>query len=145
MTPFQNPALAAAFEPFPADVRQHLLALRELIFSTAAAADGVGELEETLKWGEPAYLTSRSGSGSTLRLGWNKKAPTCYAIYFNCHTNLVDTFRSLFPDDFQFEGNRALVFQVGEPVPHDALIFCIGMALTYHLDNSRRQHQEPRS
>ncbi len=132
MTPFQNSAVAEAFESYPPTIRRQLLALRELIFRTAASTPGVGELQETLKWGEPAYLTTRSKSGSTVRIGWKKARPTEYAMYFNCQTTLVDTFRSLFPNDFRFEGNRAIVFQASQPVPADALAFCIAAALTYH-------------
>lgn len=132
MTPFQNPAVAQAYEAFPPAVRRKLLRLRELIFSTATATAGVGEIEETLKWGEPAYLTSQSKSGSTVRLGWKKARPTRYAMYFNCQTTLVESFRSLFPNDFGFEGSRALVFDEADSVPTDALAHCIAMALTYH-------------
>jgi Domain of unknown function (DU1801) len=108
------------------------MALRELIFRTAAATDGVGKLEETLKWGEPAYLTSQSGSGSTIRIGWKASKPAEYALYFNCQTSLVETFRTLFPTGFRFEGRRAIVFTADEAVPADALAFCIAAALTYH-------------
>lgn len=107
--------------------------LRALIFDIAAATPGVGALEETLKWGEPAYLTSESGSGSTVRLGWKSRQPDQYALYFNCRTTLVDTFRTLFPTGLRFEGNRALVFAVNGKPPADTLRFCIMAALTYHL------------
>lgn len=56
---------------------------------------GVGRLQETLKWGEPAYVTAESGSGSTIRINRHRKQDGQYAIYFHCRTNLVDTFRSL--------------------------------------------------
>ena len=78
-------------------------------------------------------LTPQSKSGSTVRIAWRKRAPDHYAMYFVCHTNLVGTFRSLFPKDFHFEGNRALVFHKDEPPPHEALVFCIRAALAYHL------------
>jgi hypothetical protein len=135
MTPFESTTVAQAFEAYPPSMRRKLLALRELIFRTAAATPGVGTLEETLKWGEPAYLTSSSGSGSTVRIDWKKTKPTEYAVYFNCKTNLVETFRSLFPGEFKFEGNRAIVFGESEPVPADALAFCVAAALTYNLKN----------
>lgn len=141
MTPFANAAVAQAFEAYPAPMRRRLLALRELILRTAAATDGVGELEETLKWGEPAYLTSQTGSGSTLRIDWKKARPTEYAMYFNCQTTLVETFKTLFPDEFIYEGNRAIVFKASEPVPTDALAFCIAAALTYHRNGKRRGTQ----
>ena len=60
--------VAAAFSGFPASVRARLLEVRDLIFETAVAIEGVGPLTETLKWGEPAYLTLATGSGSTIRL-----------------------------------------------------------------------------
>ncbi len=59
--------VAAAFSVFPDRVRARLLEVRDLIFETAASAGGVGPLTETLKWGEPAYLTEATGSGSTIR------------------------------------------------------------------------------
>ena len=94
----------------------------------------MGELEETLKWGEPAYVTSQSKSGSTVRIGWSEKRPAQYAMYFHCQTNLVEKFREVFPDDFTFEGNRAIVFAEGDVVPTERLAFCIAEALTYHLN-----------
>ncbi len=130
--PIQSAAVAQAFDACPAPMRRKLLALRELILRTAASTEGVGELEETLKWGEPAYLTSASRSGSTVRIAWKPARPTEYAMYFNCQTSLVDTFRSLFPDEFRFEGNRAIVFTESDVLPLDALAFCIAAALTYH-------------
>jgi Domain of unknown function (DU1801) len=132
MTKIANLAVARMFDTYPPNARRRLLALRALILKTAAATTGVGVLEETLKWGEPAYLTTASKSGSTVRIHWKKTAPSKYAIYFNCNTDLVATFRTLFPNEFVFEGNRAIVFNVADTVPTDALAICIGAALTYH-------------
>lgn len=132
MKAFQHPAVAAKFASYPPAARRRLLALRELVLRTAAATPGVGEIEETLKWGEPAYVT-KSGSGSTVRMDWKKNDPEHYAMYFHCQTGLVDTFRSMFPHDFQFQGNRALVFAVVDAVPTDALAICVAASLTYHL------------
>ena len=83
------------------------MTLRRIIFETAARNDDVGALEETLKWGEPAYVTSNTKSGSTVRIAWKRKNPDQYAMYFNCRTNLIETFRTMFADDFKYEGNRA--------------------------------------
>ncbi len=132
MTPITNPAVARAFEAYPPNMRRKLLALRELILRTAATTEGVGELDETLKWGEPAYLTAASGSGSTVRIDWKASKPNEYAMYFNCQTTLIETFKSLFPREFGYEGNRAIVFKESEPIPKDALAFCVAAALTYH-------------
>lgn len=132
MTPFANAEVAVVFNSYPAPARKKLLALRELIFRTAAATPGVGELEETLKWGEPAYLTTKSKSGSTVRIAWKKARPDEYAMYFNCQTTLVDTFRTVFARELRFEGNRAIVFSTAETLPADAVVFCVAAALTYH-------------
>jgi Domain of unknown function (DU1801) len=129
--PIAHPAVQAVFDSYPPKLRSKLLALRQLIVDTAASTSGVGALEETLKWGEPAYVTTQSKSGSTVRID-RKKNQDRYAIYFNCNTTLVDTFRSLFPQSFKFEGNRALVFAVEDALPTVDLAFCIAMALTYH-------------
>jgi hypothetical protein len=133
MRPFKNNAVADAFASYPPAERSQLMALRELIFRTAADTSGVGDIEEALKWGEPAYLTSQSKSGSTIRLGWKKSRPEEFAMYFNCQTNLVETFRLLFPNEFKFEGQRAIWFSSGDALPRDAVAFCVRAALTYHL------------
>jgi Domain of unknown function (DU1801) len=132
LTPFQSPAVAAKFEAYPSQARKDMLALRELVFKTARSTPGVGEIEETLKWGEPAYVT-RNRSGSTVRIGWKPKTPDRYAMYFHCQTGLVESFRSMFPNDFEFEGNRALLFSLGSKVPRDSLAMCVAASLTYHL------------
>jgi hypothetical protein len=128
--------VAQAFAAYPPPMRRKLLALRRLILDTAAATPGVGEIEEMLKWGEPAYLTSASKSGSTIRLGPVKSSPSQYALYFNCKTTLVDTFRTLFPVELHYEGNRAIVLEAADALPRDALAFCITAALTYHRRKS---------
>jgi hypothetical protein len=134
MIPPTDPAVAEAFAAFPPAIRRKAMALRRLILETAAASDAVGPIMETLKWGQPAYLTSASKSGTTIRIGWKKSAPRRYALHVHCQTNLIDTFRALFPDEFEFEGNRAIVFEESDEVATDALAICIAAALTYHRD-----------
>ncbi len=136
MKPFADTAVEAVFDASPAPVKKRLLGLRRMIFEVAASTEGVGELEETLKWGEPAYLTTASKSGSTIRMAPRKGSSSQYALYFNCQTTLVDSFRTLFPREFTYEGNRAIVFDTAQKVPTQALKFCLAMALTYH--RSRR-------
>lgn len=138
MSPFTDASVAAKFDSYPPVARRRLLALRELVFRTARSHPEVGELEETLKWGEPAYVT-KNGAGSTVRMDWKSKTPDRYAMYFHCQTNLVASFREMFPDDLKFEGNRALLFELGERIPLDALSVCIAAALTYHLEAPPRR------
>ena len=130
--PPAEPDVQAVFDSYPPVIRRKLYRMRELIFETAAKIEGVGPISETLKWGEPAYLTEVSKTGSTIRMGWKQSIPDQYAMYFICRTNLVDTFRTLFPE-LTFDGNRAILFQEGDDLPTDSISRCIEMALTYHV------------
>ena len=91
------------------------------ILDTALETEGVGGLEETLRWGEPSYITKVSKSGSTVRIGWKESNPRQYGLYFHCSTKLVDTFREIHGDRFTFEGNRAIIFDEGDDVPEEEL------------------------
>lgn len=127
-----------AFGALPAPIGKRLLQVRNLIFATAAAHDNVGRLTETLKWGEPAYLTDETGSGSTIRLGRLKDSDHA-AILFNCKTTLVDTFRERFPDQFEYRQTRALLLPVSGKLPKQELSVCLWLALTYHLDRRKKR------
>lgn len=135
MTEFTAPPppseVADVFGAYPPAVRVKLMALRRLIFDTAAK-EGVGPITETLKWGEPAYLTEKTKAGSTVRLGWKPSAPDHFALYFNCNTSLVEDFRRLFGDRLSFQGNRAIVLSPSDDLGALPLGACITMALTYH-------------
>lgn len=128
---FEDPNVARAFDGFPDDIRPRLLEVRALIFDVAAQTDGVGALFETLKWGQPAYLTPQTKSGTTLRLGQPKSGG--FAIYVHCQTSLISEFQNLFPDDFRYEGNRALLFDPDQDLRRDQVSILIRRALTYHL------------
>ncbi len=131
-TPIMPAEVAAAFAAFPQPVRAQLQEARKLIFTIAAETGIAGPLTETLKWGEPAYLTEETGSGSTIRLGLSKSPRGMGAVLFNCRTSLVDTFRSQFPGTLVFQGNRAILLDPSAPLPAAPLAHCIALALTYH-------------
>ena len=138
MKPFSDPEVAAAFSAYPPAIRRRMLELRRLIFATAAKTEGVGTLEESLRWGEPAYLTRETKSGSTIRIDWKEKRPAELAMYFHCQANLVGRFRRMFGKKLRFEGNRAVVFGESEPIPVKELGRCIELALTYHQKPKRK-------
>jgi len=133
---FENNSVAEVFSRYPESIREKLLYLRQLILDTASKLEGVGDLEETLKWGEPSYLTPETKSGSTIRIHSVKGSPDEYAIYFNCQTTLVDGFRKKFPTKFRFGGNRSIIFRIKDKVPVKELEDCISAALTYHQKKS---------
>ena len=125
-------AVDAVFDAYPKPVKARLLALRRLIQDTARTTKGVGLVEETLKWGQPSYLTPETKSGSTVRIDQVKAEPGQYAVYFHCQTNLVETFRELYPE-LRYGGNRCILLKADEKVPEAALRHCVALALTYHL------------
>src|SRR5471030_197574 len=132
MKRFADRSVASVFKAYPASLRRRLMILRELVFETAARTDGVGALSETLKWGQPSYLTAETGSGTTVRIDRLKKSEG-YAIYFHCQSGLVGQLKELYPDTFRYEGKRAIVFELNDKLPKRALAHCIGLALTHHL------------
>ncbi|EMN27391.1 PF08818 domain protein [Leptospira kirschneri serovar Sokoine str. RM1] len=135
---FKDPNVAKVFKNYPNEVREKLLFLRKLIFDTADLTEGVGKLEETLKWGQPSYLTSETKSGSTIRIDKVPSKEDKYAIYFHCQTNLISTFKELFPKKFEFEGNRSIQLNVKDPIPNKELKVCISLALKYHLSKKQK-------
>ncbi len=129
MNTIKNPGVAEVFENYPKQIRKKLMFLRQLVLETALETKDVGTVEETLKWGEPSYVTK---GGSTVRIDWKDASPHQYAMYFNCQTRLVDTFKELYRDKLKFEGNRAIVFDEEDEIPIDTLKHCISLSLTYH-------------
>ena len=129
MDTFTNSEVEEIFNSYPDKIRPKMLSLRQLIFDTALELNSESKIEETLKWGEPSYLTK---NGSTIRMDWKKQNPEQYAMYFHCKTKLVDTFKELYRNNFKFEGNRAIIFGVNEKIKASELKHCISMSLNYH-------------
>lgn len=124
-----NPKVDVIFNNYPDHIRPKMLHLRKLVLETAKETEGITTLGETLKWGEPSYVTN---IGSTLRMDWKQKFPDQYALYFQCTSRLVETFRIMFKNTFDFEGNRAIVFGLDSEIPTEELKYCIKATLTYH-------------
>jgi len=114
------------FDSYPLSVATLLNELRDLIFHVAHQ-DGITDLKETLKWSQPSYISS---IGSTLRFDWTPNKPLQYYVYFNCNTSLVETFKEIYGEVFQYEGKRAIVLTVGQQLPSE-LAHCISMSLRY--------------
>ncbi|WP_286235384.1 DUF1801 domain-containing protein [Thalassotalea sediminis] len=120
------------FDRYPSHVAKILIEVRSLIFSIAKD-NGIEDLSETLKWGEPSYLCK---TGTTIRYDWKEKDPHHFFIYFHCQTRLIDTFKEVYGDTFNYQGNRALVFALGDPIPINELSHCLLLALCY----KKRRH-----
>lgn len=105
--------------------------LRSLIYQTAAELPAIGDLEEALRWGQPAYLTSQTKTGTTIRLGVPKSGG--FALFVHCQTRLLEEFRSIYGAEFRFDGNRAVLFAHRADIKPTHLRSLIANALTYHL------------
>jgi hypothetical protein len=125
-----RPEVEAVFDNYPAEVREKIAHLRSLILETANEIGELSQIDETLKWGEPSYIAKK---GSTIRIDWKAKSPDQYAMYFKCTSALVPTFKMVFGDLFNYEGNRAIVFRMDDEVPEAELKRCIAAGLQYHL------------
>ena len=134
---FSDPAVDAVFSAYPKPLKAKLLALRRLIFDTAKTTKGVGALHETLKWGQPSYLTTETKSGSTIRIDRVKSATNRYAVYFHCQTDLVETFRELYPRELRYGGNRSILLNAEDELPEPTLRHCVALALTSHLNKRK--------
>lgn len=124
-----KPEVETVFDKYPTEVKPKIEELQRLIIETAKEVEQIEWLEETLKWGEPSYVTK---IGSTLRIDWKPKNPDQYAMYFQCTSKLVPSFKEKFGDLFNYEGTRAIVFQLNEKLPLRELKQCIKATLTYH-------------
>lgn len=133
---FQNAEIEALFDGYPLSVKKGLLALREIIFTTAEEHDDIGRIEEVLKWGCPSYITRSPQSGTTIRLSPSTFSDTAIALSVHCQTTLVADFKELYPDQ-EYDKNRSLILDAHSGMPFHVARNFIYLALTYH---SRKKH-----
>jgi len=119
--------VANKIELYSENARSVFRELRLLIYEVAKAND-LGQIEETLKWRQPSYLCKY---GSTIRIDWSQEFPDQISIFFNCKTNLVETFKEVFKGDLNYKGNRVVIVSLTKPVPPE-IEACFLMALNYH-------------
>ena len=122
-----NQSVKQKFTTYPENIAVVLHEIRSLILQVAVQ-DGITELEETLKWGEPSYI---SKIGTTICFDHKPKSAEQFCIYFNCKTKLIETFKELYGDTFVYQGNRALVFKLNQTLPSRELAHCLSLALCY--------------
>jgi hypothetical protein len=136
--PFADKKVATVFEGYPKDLRKKLDRMRQLIFEVATETEGVGPLNETLKWGSPSYLTDESQSGTTVRidrLSWQKEK---YGIFVHCQSGVMDQFKSAFGKEYDYDGKRGIILDSRDEIPEEAVRHFIWLALTYHLRKKRK-------
>ncbi|MCG8316270.1 MAG: DUF1801 domain-containing protein [Pseudomonadales bacterium] len=113
---------------YPPAVKAELVKLRELIFAIAKT-ESLGTISESLKWGQ---LSFSSPKGSPFRIDWSPDTPTDVSLFFHCQSKLISTFREVYPNNFNYVGNRQIVLPLCSASKHKALSHCISVALRYH-------------
>ncbi len=134
---FLQGGVKQAFERFDDPARARLLELRELILDEAARHPEIGEVRETLKWGQPSYLPVKPRTGTTLRIGSHSASDDRVGLYFTCNSSLADDYQQLYPGVFEYEGRRAILLGLSGALEEKPLRHCIALALTYHLNKKR--------
>jgi len=120
-------SVQSTLNSYPKAAQKRLSIIRNLIFEIAAELGG--EVEETLKWGEPACLVK---GGSTVRVAWKDSNPEVCTVFVNCKTQLVETYREIYPDVFEYEGKRAVHIPLKGRLARGPLRHCLTLAMTYH-------------
>ncbi|MBM9590534.1 DUF1801 domain-containing protein [Leptospira sp. 201903075] len=106
-----------------------VMEIRNWIYEIAESNDLIGEIEECMKWGQPSFLTPKTKSGSTIRIG--KVDDSEFALYFNCKTTIAKEIAMEFPE-WNCDGKRALYLKANQKLSKTKLITCLNKALLYH-------------
>ena len=138
---FSSKKVEATFKKNPPAIRKRLLALRKLIFDIASRTQGVGPLEETLKWDSPSYLTSDSQSGTTIRIDRIVAEQDMYGIFVHCQSNVVNEFKQKVSTRLKFDSTRGIILNAKDDIPEEVSYF-IYLALTYHLRKKKKSVKE---
>ncbi|RLJ60362.1 hypothetical protein BCF46_0560 [Litoreibacter meonggei] len=122
--------VAKAFAAMPDGIADILRKARLDILRIASTAEGIGPLTETLKRGEPAYLTNAPKTGTTLRLGLIGGRA---AVMVPCSTTILEDARAVFGELPEFSGKRGVILG-GEQQVFD---YIVNAALSYHMRKRR--------
>lgn len=124
--------IAAVTATWPPLAQSKFAKLRQIILTAAAEVPTTGSLSETLKWGEPAWLTEATKSGTTLRAAWKPAYSDEIGLFVNCRTSVAETMRQLYPDAFRFDGTRGLWMGLNDPMPEQAVDHLARLTQNYH-------------
>lgn len=120
--------VAAVLADYPQHVREQVLDLRELLLRIAGDDPRIGAVTETLKWGQPAYVTP---TGTTVRFAPARSRSDAVGVYTSCQTPLVAEFEEAHGDLFEYDGVRGIHVQCGSGEGMDALGEHLRAAMTY--------------
>ncbi len=104
----------------------------------AQAVTALKKLENTFYWQRRnvIWMLKKPSNGASPAMFARVAVPSGLTgkpnILSNMRFTLVESFRELYRDEFVFEGNRAMVFQLGQNVNWQAFRHCVSMSLQYH-------------
>ena len=130
-TKFENLDVKREYYKFPKKMQTKMLELREMIFEVANNNKNIGKISETLKWGEPTYQPNQSKTGSPLKINYKKEMGTNFSLYVMSSTDLIETFKKLYPKTFYYNGTREVIINSNKKIPRKEIYNCIELALTY--------------
>lgn len=110
--------------------RTGLLRLRSLIFACASDHPQIGSVVESLRWGQPAYLTPATGAACSLRIGAQRDDG--FGLFVHCKTDLIATFLAGPGAGQRSAGKRAILFRDVADIQAAPIGMLIAGALTYH-------------
>ncbi len=102
--------------------------IKDLIFSCAQELQ-LGSLILTTKWGEASFVSKK---GVTIRIAAYKHQENTLGIFFPCSSTMIHTCRDLFPAEFDYEKNRAILISAKNKTNQQALKLLLRSALEYH-------------
>ena len=126
-------AVRAILDAHPAKERARLLAARALVYRVAAADDALGEIVESVKWGQPSYRSTDRHRGTAVRLGVDRRSGRA-GVCFHCGTAMIARCRERFPTAFSFDGKRGLLLDSDVHEVEETLAACVREALVYRPD-----------
>jgi len=127
----KNTNVKNTYASYSKKIRDKLFVLRELIFKIAEESEDVGQIEETLKWDNPSYITFSPKSGTTIRLSQDSVLKEKFRISVHCQTSLIAEFKEIYPQ-LEYDGNRSIIFDINKKLPKNAIEHFIYLALSYH-------------
>ena len=118
---------------YTVELKDKFLYLKSLIYEQAALNPKIGEIEESLKWGQLSYV-SKNRSGTPIRLGIERKMPGYFGLYVNCSTTVINDAKHIYGDKFQYDGNRGLMFKSDDQLPEKEIRHIIDIILCHHIN-----------
>ena len=127
--------LLSAMTAWSEPARHALWACRGIFHETAERAE-IGPLDESLKWGQPAWRPRAPRTGSTLRMGWMAGRPRQLLFFVDCKTDLAARMSDIYPDLGENDGRRQIALPLDASLPEQPIAHLAQMTFCYHL--SRR-------